>query len=198
MRGRHGKRVPGPPRPRATTMPEWNRRRIVRFRRPRASYRIHKKNGPHAESAESAEFSRAARRALECIHGRDSPSSAVAVSVRCFGRERSGLIERPRELQTEGGAAGCRENFFREYADREQTCAAQGSKTSTPPDARSREPSPHSNDGGERTCLRISGGLPACTAGSATLQARRPPGGPPNGTRHEDVVKGFRRRFRRP
>jgi hypothetical protein len=41
---------------------------VVQRRGCGSSCRIRKKNGPHAESAESAEFSRAARCALECIH----------------------------------------------------------------------------------------------------------------------------------
>jgi hypothetical protein len=75
-------------------------------------YRIRKKNGPHTESAESTEFSRAARRALDCIRGGIRPSRASTVSARCSGRERSGLPERPRERQTEGGTAGWHENFL--------------------------------------------------------------------------------------
>jgi uncharacterized protein YjdB len=62
-----------------------------------ASYRIRKTNGPHAELAELAEFSRAARCARDCIRGRDSPSGAATVSVRCFG---------PGALRTSREAAG--------------------------------------------------------------------------------------------
>jgi hypothetical protein len=63
--------------------------------------KAHKK-GPHAELPELAEFSRAARRALDCF----TQWGAAAVSVRGSGGERSGLPERPRERDGDGMRQG--------------------------------------------------------------------------------------------
>jgi hypothetical protein len=69
------------------------------------SYRSRKKNGPHAELAELAEFSRAARCALECIHGRDS---AVARNYSVGPLFRSGALRSSREAAgtADGGRRG--------------------------------------------------------------------------------------------
>jgi hypothetical protein len=96
-------------------------------------------------------------------------SGATTVSVRCLGRERCGLPERPRERQTEGGAAGSHENFFGRDADRRQISTSRGSETPAPPDARSLEPSHPLQDRGERDSFQMVVFFRIPAEGSAAL-----------------------------